>query len=172
MASPIDPQKTDFSLDVFGRYICNTMEEAVRSTDPNVFPGAKPFDIIVIGGGSFGPILASHLFTADKTNRHRILVLEAGPFFLTEHVQNLPQIGVDAVWGNPPDPNVQRDRVWGLPWRSKNPSVDNFPGIAFCLGGRSLYFGGWSPELQESETQKWPSDLMQELRKSDGYFKA
>jgi hypothetical protein len=171
MASPIDPQRTDFSLDLFGRYVCNGMDEALRSMDADAHPGASPFDVFVLGGGSFGPILAAHLFGLDSARHHRILVLDAGPFFLTEHLQNLPQMGVDAVWLNPPDPNVVRDRVWGLPWRSKNPKNDHFPGIPFCLGGRSLYFGGWSPELLDSETQQWPAELMTELRRRpDGYF--
>jgi hypothetical protein len=164
MSSPADPSRTEFSLDLFGRYICNGMDEVLRD-------GAAPFDIIVVGGGSFGPILAAHAFNLNGAPRPRILVLEAGPYFLPEHVQNLPERGVDAVGGNPPDPNVQRDRVWGLPWRSKNPEVDNFPGIPFCLGGRSLYFGGWSPELLESETHAWPSGLLSELRaRPNGYF--
>jgi hypothetical protein len=164
MTSPLDPQKSDFSLDVFGRYICNGMDEVLNNN-------AVPFNIIVVGGGSFGPILATHVFNQASANQHRILVLDAGPYFLPEHLQNLPKIGPDAVWGNPPDPNVQRDRVWGLPWRSKNPTVDNFPGIPFCLGGRSLYFGGWSPELLESETRGWPADLLNDLRaRPSGYF--
>src|SRR5262245_45630342 len=131
MASPIDPQKTDFSLDVFGRYICNGMDEVLRGD-------ADPFDIIVLGGGSFGPILAAHAFNLDSTPRPRILVLDAGSYFVPEHVQNLPQMDISAQFGNPDNPDVQRDRVWGLPWRSKNPKVDQFPGIAFCIGGRSL----------------------------------
>jgi hypothetical protein len=28
-----NPQRTDFTLDVMGRYICNSLEEALRSTD-------------------------------------------------------------------------------------------------------------------------------------------
>src|SRR3954452_22513219 len=107
MASPIDPQKTDFSLDVFGRYICNSMDEVLRNN-------STPFDIIVVGGGSFGPILAAHAFNRDATRRHRILVIDAGPYFLPEHLQNLPRLGINAVFGNPPNPDVQRDRVWGL----------------------------------------------------------
>ena len=77
-------QETDFTRDVLGRYICNGMDEALASTNPNgkrpdetPQNDARPFDIIVIGGGSFGPIFAQHLFFADKTRSHRILVLDA-----------------------------------------------------------------------------------------------
>jgi hypothetical protein len=99
-------QETDFTRDVLGRYICNGMDEALASTNPNgqrpdgsPQNDARPFDIIVIGGGSFGPIFGQHLFFADKTRSHRILVLDAGPLVLTEHVQNLPVLGL-----NPPGP--------------------------------------------------------------------
>src|ERR1700681_1334764 len=30
---------------------------------------------------------------------------------------------------------------WGMPWNS----TIRFGGLAYCFGGRSLYFGGWSP---------------------------
>ena len=83
-------QETDFTKDVLGRYICNGMDEALASTDPNGHRAngspqndARPFDIIVIGGGSFGPVFAQHLFFADSTHSHRILVLDAGPLVLT-----------------------------------------------------------------------------------------
>jgi transcription termination factor Rho len=50
-------QDTEFSRDVLGRYICNTFDEAERSTlkeaQPEIRRGerldAKKFDIIVIG---------------------------------------------------------------------------------------------------------------------------
>ena len=72
-------QLTDFTKDVLGRYVCNGLDEALRSSDPTGGrPDARPFDVIVIGGGSFGPILAQHLFAADKSHSHRVLVLEAG----------------------------------------------------------------------------------------------
>ena len=32
-----------------------------------------------------------------------------------------------------------------MPWRSNVPG--GFPGLAYCLGGRSVFFGGWSPRL-------------------------
>ena len=74
--SPI-PQYTDFSKDVLGRYVCNGLDEAMRSTSGR--PDARPFDIVIIGGGSFGGTLAQHLLYSDKLSNHRILVLEAGP---------------------------------------------------------------------------------------------
>src|SRR6266542_3707586 len=80
------PQDTLFTFDILGRYGCNTLEEAVNSIDPQKRPNRRMFDFIIIGGGSFGAVLASHLLNRDRTQAHRILVLEAGPFALPEHV--------------------------------------------------------------------------------------
>ena len=166
MTSPTS-QTTDFSRDVLGRYVCNGMDEAMQSTDRNARPDARPFDLIIIGGGSFGGTLAQHLLYNDKTHSHRILVLEGGLFFLPEHVQNLPMLGL-----NPPGPSVTdpgpRAEVWGLPWQTD--VGGGFPGLAYCIGGRSLYFGGWSPELLVAETTKWPAAVTNDLRKLNGYF--
>ena len=82
-------QYTDFSKDVIGRYVCNGLDEALRSTSGR--PDARPFDIVIVGGGSFGGAAAQHLLYTDTFRNHRILVLEAGPFLFGEHVQNLPQ---------------------------------------------------------------------------------
>jgi Domain of Unknown Function (DUF1080)/GMC oxidoreductase len=166
------PQTTDFTRDVLGRYICNGLDEALASADPNGDrPDARPFDVIVLGGGSFGPIFAEHLFVADKTHSHRVLILDGGRLSVPEHVQNLPMLGMavpDAATGDP----GPRAEVWGLPWRSGVA----FPGLAYTLGGRSIYFGGWSPELLEAETATWPATVVAELRKSSsdgspGYFR-
>src|SRR5512134_399216 len=89
------PQRTDFSLDIIGRYICNGLDEALRSADRSSRRDARPFDVIVVGGGSFGPVLAQHLFHLDKARRHRVLVLEGGSLALPEHVQNLPMLGLN-----------------------------------------------------------------------------
>ncbi len=167
------PQVTDFTRDVMGRYICNGLDEAINSTPtpmPGVAPrpGARPFDVIVIGGGSFGPVLAQHLFFRDKSRSHRILVLEGGPFVLAEHVQNVPMPGLD-VPGKTSIADLRaigkdrtpRNEVWGLAWHS----TEQFPGLAYCVGGRSLFFGGWSPQLLDSEmpTDHWPRSVVNDL---------
>src|SRR5215469_8019993 len=97
MASSKTAQLTDFTVDILGRYICNGLDEALHSTDKNAQrpdgspqSDARPFNAIIIGGGSFGGILAQHLLYADETNSYRILLLEAGRQALSEHFQNLP----------------------------------------------------------------------------------
>jgi choline dehydrogenase-like flavoprotein len=167
MASPT-PQVTDFSRDVLGRYMCNDLGEALRSTDRQARPEARPLDIIVIGGGSFASVFAVHAFFQDKTRCHRILVLEGGPFVLSEHVQNLPMLGL-----NVPGPTsiaelraagldrTPRNEVWGLAWHSGT----KFPGLAYCVGGRSVFWGGWSPRLLDAEMppDRWPASVRQDL---------
>src|SRR5437016_14639998 len=65
-------QPTDFALDVLGRYVCNTFDEAMANSDfgyragatdrnGNVLPARgdmRPFDFIIIGGGTFGAAVA------------------------------------------------------------------------------------------------------------------
>src|ERR1051326_6758114 len=149
MTTSLDPQRTNFSLDVFGRFVCDGLDEALRSADKSVHPDARPFDIIGVGGGSFGAIFAEHLFRKDVTHRHRILVLEAGPFLFPEHVQDLPMMGITAPGPEQKDPGFLRQLVWGLPWRSF--VAGGFPGLAFTIGGRSVFWGGWSPQLLNAE---------------------
>src|SRR5215213_86215 len=163
-------QRTDFSVDIPGRYTCNGLDEALAS----VGAGGRPFDLIVVGGGSFGGALAQQLFANDQAQVRRILVLEGGPMALPEHVQNMP-----LQWLGVPPPATSiaelrsqgldgqpRAEVWGLAWHSST----RFPGLAYCLGGRSLFFGGWSPQLVNEEMptaagapSPWPQPVVNDL---------
>jgi len=151
---PPDVQRTTMSLDALGRFVCNTWDEAVNNT-------GAPFDAVVIGGGMFGGYCADKIARASGNRPLRVLVLEAGPFLIPTHLQNLPRAGLDV-----PDPifpsadnGVARDLVWGLPWRS---NVE-FVGQAYCVGGKSLYWGGWCPRLQADDLSSWPQTVAQYL---------
>lgn len=172
------PQTTDFTKDAVGRYICNGMDEAINSTDKNgrrpdgnPTSDARPFDVIVIGGGSFGPVFAQNLFSEDHTHSHRVLVLDGGSLLLTEHVQNYPLIGLGVPPPTENDPFQPREEVWGLPWRADPAKVpQGFPGLAYCFGGRSIYFGGWSPQLLDTTADtempkpQWPDSVVEDLK--------
>lgn len=180
-------QTTDFTRDVLGRYICNGLDEAIASTRS----GASPFHYIILGGGTFGGTLASFLADLDppqtafndpfKRYHSRILVLEAGPLLLPEHEQNLPGIGVgvpgpSSIAEIQPDPSSRqkpappRNEVWGIPWHSP----DGFNGLAYCLGGRSIFWGGWAPRFLRTEMPTtgpspalWPKRVVHDLH-ADG----
>jgi hypothetical protein len=191
----IPTPQTIFTRDILGNYVCNTLAEAQAS---------GPFDVIIIGGGTFGLALAQDLFFRSKRFdqgpggvpqdglkpfNYRVLVLEAGPVTLPEHVQDIPSLGLSNPGAPTPVPlgstlpatrqeliALGNDKqpffeVWGLPWNS----TERFDGLAYCLGGRSLYFGGWSPRYLDTEmhitpvgsitTQtQWPPAVVQDLK--------
>src|SRR5437667_2253824 len=149
MANPTP--ETIFTRDVLGNYVCNTFSEAMAS---------GPFDVIIIGGGTFGLSLAQDLFfrarrtgsgsvpeDVNKPASYRILVLEAGPFTLPEHVQDVPGLGLTNPGVQAPFPpgsglpatrqeliSQGKDQqaifeVWGLPWNSG----ERFGGLAYCV---------------------------------------
>ena len=172
---------TDFSRDVLGRYVCNTFDDMLVTIDPNARTAAglpsrgdlRPFDFIVVGGGTFGGALAEHLWFRATGRSERILVLDGGPFLLSEHVQNLPVLGLNA--GGARMDHQPQNEVWGLAWNAGIP----FPGLAYCLGGRSVYWGGWSPRLLPSELPDnvWPKAVLDDLTPKNlpdgrkGYFR-
>ena len=177
------PQTTDFTRDTLGRFVCNDLNEAIAST----LGGASPFHYIIIGGGVFGGTLASFLFGLDRSSEafepdpfprydSRILVLEAGPFLLTEHSQNLA-IGLgdpaessiaDLRQGVPPGQQPPaRNEVWGISWHSDQ----KFKGQPYTVGGKGLFWGGWAPRFLKSEMPTgpglWPKRVVDELDTPD-----
>jgi choline dehydrogenase-like flavoprotein len=154
---------TSFTKDIQGRYLCNDIFE-VEAWKREV---GRPFDIIVIGGGTFGSVIAEHLWYRQRQvgGGLRTLVIEAGLYSLPEHVQNTGILGLTDP--NPPffldlnakQPEQPRNEVWGVPWISGIP----FKGLAYTVGGRSLYWGGWSPRLLDEEMDTWPTTTVTDL---------
>jgi choline dehydrogenase-like flavoprotein len=156
-------ERTSFTKDVEGRYLCNDLSEANAWKSG----GGRPFDVIVIGGGTFGAAIAEHLWFRQKQTGGglRTLVLEAGLFTVPEHVQNTGIQGfADPATPfflneNAPQPEPPRNEVWGVPWKSAIP----FKGLAYTVGGRSVYWGGWSPRLLDEEMATWPAATVADL---------
>ncbi len=140
-------EETTFTLDNMGRFLCNTLQEALDSSAIQVAGKKRSFDTIVIGGGTFGAAIAASLLFADASHSRRILVLEAGPFALPEHSQNMP------YQGGTPD--------FRRPWDS-HPALA-YPGLLFAIGGRSLAWGGWSPQMLAAEISSWPASVAADL---------
>lgn len=149
---PVNVQSTTFSIDALGRYLCSTWDEATGS-------GGAPFSAVVIGAGMYGAYCATKIFRRHPGKR--ILLLDAGRFLVSEHVQNLARIGLNVPAAISPwsDPGVARELVWGIPWRG---NVE-FPGLAYCTGGKSIYWGGWCPRLTAGDLQGWPNATAQYL---------
>ncbi len=159
-------QDTSFTYDVLGRYVCNDWPEIEAQTAD----GGFPFDAVVVGGGMFGGYCADKLYRQGANANLRILVLEAGAFLLATHIQNLPQ-RLGGTVGGPQfarmrdDGSGVQDVIWGMPWISNQA----FPGLAYCVGGRSLFWGGWSPRLTSDDLARWPHDLVNYLNSPGGY---
>ncbi|HET8798509.1 MAG TPA: GMC oxidoreductase, partial [Thermoanaerobaculia bacterium] len=149
---------TLFTLDTMGRFLCNTWEEVEASLKETAGGRSRAFDVIVIGGGTFGSVITQKLIANDKWRSRRILVLEQGPFVLPEHTQNMPFGG-----GEP---------AMNIPWLADQ-AAHHFKGLIHAFGGRSLTWGGWSPELLHSaaddEMKGWPAAAIQGLR-DEGYL--
>jgi choline dehydrogenase-like flavoprotein len=152
--SPTDEvnyQETSFGVDAVARNVCNTWEEAM--TNP-------AFDAVVIGSGMFGGYFADKLFRDAKGKR--TLLLEAGGFLVAGHYQDLPDIGLNVP--EPMDPasdnRLPREIVWGMPWRGNT----SFVGTPYCVGGKSVYWGGWCPRLTDNDLAAWPPGVARYLK--------
>src|SRR2546425_8117445 len=162
--APFDVQATTFSHDVIGRYVCNTWEEITAAQAS----GGYPFDVVVIGAGMFGGYCAEKLYRRGSAVGLRILVLDAGAYLLPSHIQNLPQrVGgkIGGADGLRTRDNGTQNVIWGMPWISN----EGFPGLAYCIGGRSLFWGGWSPRLTDDDLASWPKDVRDYLVSQPGY---
>ena len=129
---------------------------------PNLDPN-QLYDVIVIGSGIGGGILADQLADLGMD----VLVLEAGSYLFPSHVGNLPRQhflmkGVDK-------------NIWGL-WddfkvTNYNNQADSqyIGGQGFNLGGRSIFWGGLIPEMRGYEFDgDWPEEIKQYML-AEGY---
>jgi hypothetical protein len=119
------------------------------------FDEQMTYDVIVVGSGMGGGILADRL--SDRGIR--TMVLEAGGLTFPSHINNLP-----GDWENLPT----RYQVFNF---ENKPGSQFIPGIQMGLGGRSVFWSGLIPRMREWELQRWPAAIGTYLT-SDGYDRA
>lgn len=126
----------------------------------------KIYDVIVIGSGMAGGVLADRL--AD--NQITTLVLEAGGIPLETHIANLPRPQIlnedevnKHVW-------ARWDKFQVVNYDQPNGNVGNDYGGAqgFNLGGRSVFWGGFIPRMSSWELDFWPKQVKWDLE--DRYY--
>ena len=125
-----------------------------RYFEPPVLPNNQPYDVIVIGSGIGGGILADEVSDLG----FRVLVLEAGGLLFPTHVANLPR-------RHRLDRNQVIKHIWEL-WGEfqtkqyeKLPDNDYDGAYGFNLGGRSLFWGAFIPRMTSWELDFWGQDI-------------
>lgn len=139
-------QRTTFSVDGLARFTCNTWEEILGAQ------AGGEFDVVIVGSGMYGAYAAAKLFEFGRRMQReldapRVLVLESGPFLISEHIQNIARrnSGLSAaVAENLADPG-----------QTNEPSLVKH---SRCVGGKSLFWGGWAPRYQHEDMQRLDAD--------------
>ena len=80
MAQPLASESTSFTLDNMGRFLCNTLQEALDSTAETMAGHRRDFDTIMIGGGTCGGVMAVPVFITEAARSRRSLGGGGGPW--------------------------------------------------------------------------------------------
>ncbi|MCG8314121.1 MAG: GMC oxidoreductase [Pseudomonadales bacterium] len=116
------------------------------------------FDIIIIGSGMGGGILADDL--ADRVgNSQRILVLEAGSYLFPTHVYNISRFDNGGVARSFACQSFYQDGGFTAErYIHEQPQLN--------LGGRSIFWSGLIPTIQPWELQFFPASVRAALMPS------
>ncbi|MEC4814386.1 MAG: GMC oxidoreductase [Scytonema sp. PMC 1069.18] len=167
----IDNERHTFYLNEFGFGLPVSPVIELGQTQVKLFDISRPiptdrepYDVIVIGSGMAGGVLADQLADSGLDT----LVLEAGGVPLETHIANLPR---------PHFPGEFRKHVWERWYQyqvinydqpTDGSENDYFGAQAFNLGGRSVFWGGFIPRMSSWELDYWPRQLKWDLE--DRYY--
>jgi len=114
------------------------------------------FDIIIVGSGIGGGVLADDL--ADRLgDQRRILVLEAGSFLYPTHTYNVCRF---------PNDSVAKHFGCDTFWQAGDQRSENFIGEKPQLnfGGRSIFWSGLIPWIRDWELDFFPPRVRDDLK--------
>lgn len=111
------------------------------------------WDFIVVGSGCTALAFADAACAKDP--RARILVLERGPFWLTQHFQNTP-LPFKYVLGG-----LSETKPWTLAQATIDSPFQFMHGSCPFLGGRSNFWSAWSPSPTPALMRDWPPELVE-----------
>lgn len=114
------------------------------------------YDVIVVGSGMGGGILADALSDAGR----RVLVLEAGSLLYPTHITNLP-----GDWSRIP----AHHQVGHF---TNEPGSGFLFGVQLNFGGRSVFWSGLIPRMHAWELASWPQNVRAYLAGPEGYPRA
>lgn len=122
---------------------------------PQYTDQSSQFDIIIIGSGIGGGVLADDLADRLGTSK-RILVLEAGSYIYPTHVYNICRF---------PNSQLAKHFACDTFWQSGDDNSVEFIGEKpqLNLGGRSIFWSGLIPTIQSWELEFFPSGVRQDL---------
>src|SRR5258708_40304315 len=61
------------------------------------------------------------------------------------------------------DNGLPRELVWGMPWRGDT----SFVRTRYCVGGKSVYCGGWCPKLIDGDLAVAPPHVARYLKRRE-----
>jgi hypothetical protein len=139
--------------------LTTTTTRIQRDAVPSSLDEKIVYDVIIIGSGMGGAVLADHLTDAHSK---RVLVLEAGSLLFHTHIDNLPgyKENLDTAWDHQVGNYVNR------------PGSTLMFGVQMNLGGRSVFWEGLIPRMHDWELVHWPASIGTYLTSPDGYERA
>ena len=127
------------------------------------------YDFIIVGSGLAGGVLARELIE----NKKRILMVEKGGLAFTSHCLNTsrPHWQINSLQG----PSQDNDIVYGATKQKVQTAAGSDPyagGPVYCLGGRSVVWGLYSPRIIEKKHRKYFPRNISDYLENGGYERA
>ncbi|XP_065887911.1 uncharacterized protein [Dysidea avara] len=119
------------------------------------------FDYVIIGSSYCA--LGFITKVAENNPKAKLLVLEQGQYFHPTHFQNLPPAYIRTWRG------ASETFPWSISEKTHQGKYIKWQhGMNNFLGGRSLFWNGWTPEPTDEEMEHWPPEVIDTVHKYFG----